>query len=454
MKVFLIVLASICLIWAPYLDIGIGFFGDLQATVAVLAIVVGGSRCLRTVPSEIRWVLFAMLGFTVYVLMLSVGQQSLQYVSALRVLRACIILLAAWVLCDSLWKQDHISGKKLLLSTIFYSTAAHGLLMFMQYLFPDFREVIARYTFAGEGVDINLRTRMPGLTTGGGAQLSVFQSLGLIVFPFCFAMSASVVSRIALGVGLAVIAFSVVLSGRSGMYTAVLFFPAALLYVGANSKSGGFIRLLTTFLSVSAIIALSGFVAFVLHSTLLSSKYGSDYEGYTFSRNLDMFLNEEQGLMRNDTIYELWNYDLLFPKDLKTLVVGNQVHLEHSQNSSGSAARSLDSDIGYVRILFGYGIIGSLVIYGTYVGMIGILIRYRMQVKMLSGLGVLLLVAILFFNAKEVFVFTRIGWSMCSLVFCAAVKEAVLVQRHAVGNGRVGHPHVPRRIRSGAVLGG
>jgi hypothetical protein len=420
------VLTTACFLWGPYLNVGIGFFADTQVAVALFVVVVLGWGHLKIMPRSIAILIGAFLFFSIYVLMFSLGGSSLQYVASLRMVRAAVVLAASWILALSAFRIWPHAADRIILRTLYFSTVLHGLLMFLQYLMPSFREALTVYTFASDGLDVNLRSRMPGLTTGGGSQLSVFQSLGVVLFPFCYAITHTLIGRLLLAGGLAVIAFSIVLAGRSGVYTCILFFPLALIIAAAQQRTGGFLKMLKGIVLISVLMVFTAGLAMLMDATLRQSKQGVDYEGYTFSRNLDMFLSEDEGFVKNQTVYQLYSNDLQFPQDARTLWFGDNSHLEHSEGSKGSSVRSLDSDIGYVRVLFGYGIVGSTFLYGSYIAMIAIMWNTRKQSKLLSHLGVLLIFITLFFNAKEVFIFTRIGWPMCCMVFAGALAEALV----------------------------
>jgi hypothetical protein len=54
---------------------------------------------------------------------------------------------------------------------------------------------------------------------------------------------------------------------------------------------------------------------------------------------------------------------------------------------------------------------------------------------MMSEMAICVFCIILIFNAKEVFVFTRIGWSICALLFCGAIisANARMIQNKRIG---------------------
>lgn len=424
----LLVIFGLC--WGPYLNIGIGFFADTQVAIAIIIIVLSGISPWQKAPRDIKWVVFTISLLALLAIFLSLGYDDWIYIPALRLLRAAIILYACWCLVVRIYKQWGDKADRILVTGIYLGIVAHGVLMIIQFIDPTLREAVTKWTFASEGLDINLRTRMPGLTTGGGAQLSAFMSIGFILFPYCYAAARSWAIKILLAVGLAVTAIAIVLSGRSGVYTAIFLFPPMIVLVGYyNRETGGLIPFTLRLVGIACVILICATGIFYLDRFLRSSSEGTDYSNYAFERNLDMFLNPDEGIVKNSTIIELWNNHLVFPTDIRTLLVGDLQNMDHSQGAGGVVTRKVDSDIGYVRLLFGYGIFGSLFHYAIYLFMIKNLWGVRYNNYMMSGTAIFILVMIFIFNAKEVFFFTRIGWSICALLYCGAICSAILRER-------------------------
>jgi hypothetical protein len=431
---YFLVIFGLC--WGPYLNVGIGFVGDVQVLFSTVVIATSGGLPWRTASREVKWVVSATLLLAIYATLLSLGYEKLIYVPSLRIVRAAIIFYASWCLVCRIYKHNGDQADRVLVTGIYFGIAAHGALMFAQFASPALREAITRWTFASEGEEINLRTRMPGLTTGGGAQLSAYMSMGFILFPYCYAVAKGKMMRASLSVGLAVVAISVVLSGRTGVYTALFVFPIMILLVGYYSRAAGGLLEFAFRLARSVFAVLAcGISVYFLDYALRMSTFGGEYNNYAFERNLDMLLNPEEGIIRNSTILELKENHLFVPSDVRTFFFGDLINMDHSQGSQGAVERKLASDIGYVRLLFGYGIFGSLAHYIIYIYMIAKLWGVRRSNFMMSEMAICVFCMILIFNAKEVFVFTRIGWSICALLFCGAIisANARMIQNKRIG---------------------
>jgi hypothetical protein len=415
------------LVWAPYINVGIGFFGDTQVAIALLVIALSGFAPWRNIPQAIKWVLMAICLLSGYAALLAVGYERLIYVPALRLMRAAIVCYACWCVVFGVYRQWGVEADRLIVRALYLGIALHGLLMVAQFVQPQFREAMTKWTFASEGVEINLRTRMPGLTNGGGAQLSTFMSIGFLLFPYCYATAEGWLTKSILAAGASIIGIAVVLSGRSGVYTAVFLFPLMVMLVGYfYREGGGLLQFIIRILGLVGVILTCGTALFLLDSLLRGSIGGSDYADYAFERNLDMFLNSDEGFVQNSTVSELWTHHVLFPSDLETFLKGNLENMDHSQGAGGAAKRDVDSDVGYVRLLFSFGFFGSMLHYAIYIGMIIELWKVRRIDPVMPSIAIFILALILIFHAKEVFVFTRIGWSICVTLYCAAVYSASL----------------------------
>jgi hypothetical protein len=413
------------LVWGPYLNVGIGFFADTQVATSFAIAVTSGFSGWKNTTSEIKQPILAIALLALYVTFLSIGYDQFIYVPVLRVLRAAIMLYGCWCLVDRIYKHWGEEGDRLLITALYVGVVAHGVLMFLQFVNPTLREMITRWTFASEGVDVNLRTRMPGLATGGGAQLSVFMSIGFLLFPYCYVVARGWTNKLFLAFGFAITAIAVVLSGRSGVYSALFLFPLMIALVGRfQYQAGGIVKYIMQFLSIGGIIFVASIAIYLLDNALRNTAAGEDYSDYAFQRNLDMLLNPDEGFVRNTTVEELWNYHIMIPDDLRTLLFGDLINMDHSQGAGGVVTRKVDSDIGYVRLLFGYGLFGSFFHYGIYIYMIAKLWGIRRRNFLVSEIAIFIFSVMLIFNAKEVFVFTRTGWPICSLLYCAAICSA------------------------------
>lgn len=421
MKYIYFITSIFVLCWGPYLDIGIGYFADTQFAMALFIIIFGVTSWKYT-PKEVKWVITILLILAAYVVFCNIGYDQLIYVPVFRNIRAACILYSCWLITRSIYKKYQNEAEQVFMAILFFGVVAHGVLMLLQFQFSNFREAITAWTFASKGLDINLRTRMPGFTNGGGAQLSLYMSMGLLLFPYCYSASTKKIARLFLAIGMAIVALSIVLCGRSGVYTAIFILPLNIFIVARYSMNTtsitGVVKSLLGFALICIVCVGS---LFVLDSNLRKGKGGDDYAKYAFRRNLDMFLNPDEGIIVNETVVYLYNDHLMLPNDVKTFFLGDLRNMMHNQGAGGVVARITNSDMGYVRLWFSYGLFGLGIHLLVYVGMIHISWRFRRHNEIMASISIMLLLLIVIFNLKEIFFFTRNGWSITGLLFCATI---------------------------------
>ena len=139
------------------------------------------------------------------------------------------------------------------------------------------------------------------------------------------------------------------------------------------------------------------------------------------------------------------------PESAFVLIFGDPRHAELSQNSE---ERELKSDIGYVRLLYSYGLIGLFLHCAFYGVIIAFAARFlRRGHENIKGVAVFCVVTSLVmfaFNAKEVLFFSRMGLSVTCLSIAALAafwrKEAMgVVSRQSPGQVEIRSP-TPARI--------
>jgi hypothetical protein len=295
------------------------------------------------------------------------------------------------------------SGKKFqdLLKMLFVAIVIHSIIMVTQFFNISFRDFIYGFTTTGEfRSSFEYDFRMGGLSgTSGGAILSVVQSLGIILVPFLLSYYNGLLDRILIIIFAILILFSIIVCGRSGIYNSIIFIPISIYLVSGLIKS----------LKYSVFLSLSLIGLFFLVTEIVLSNSGTDLF-YAYNRTFDSFLElSESGIYENDTVDILKDY-ILFP-DLFTFLFGdNDALLNYDME------RNLDSDIGYVRNLFSFGLFGFIM----FVLPLFFILRYsylNMESSTPSKLLFILLLIMFLFHAKEGFLYARMFWSVICLVF-------------------------------------
>lgn len=287
-----------------------------------------------------------------------------------------------------------------IIKLIFVTIILHSLIIIIQFFSIDFRDFIYSYTTTGEfRSTFEYEFRMGGLSGGsGGAVLSTVQSIGIIFVPFLLKVNKTVISRFLIFIGLLLIFLSIILTGRSGIYCLIIFLPLSIYQIYGSSKTFQY-----TFYIFSISIVLFLFLNQLLLTLELTEFYNSFY------RTFDSFISlTETGKYENETVLILKDY-ILFP-DLQTFFFGsNDALLNYDVD------RKLDSDIGYVRNIFSFGIIGFVLYLLPFITLIIYAIK-KIKKSFPHKLLFILLLIMAFFHSKESFLYVRMFWSIISLI--------------------------------------
>lgn len=424
----LLSLGVFVLIFGPVLDIGIGQLGDTLSLLC--AILIAGFVVARKSASEIYVsrpvvTLSAVLVFVIIYgiitsLLFSSTTSGLQV--SLRPLRALIMFFGIYVFMSIYARRHGPEFPERLIADVYRAIWIHAAIMVSQFIWPSLRDLIYPYTFADQALEYNQTFRMAGLTNGGGAQISVFESMGILLFPFVEARKTSLPQKLINLFGLVLISFSIVLSGRSGFLVAVLFGPIAVILALRSLEHASPMRVGMKFLLIALAFALIS-IALANPSYVSELIPAEGEKGFLTAsyRSLEFLEDSASGqLGQNQSLDELWEY-LFLPESTLVLLFGDPTLYEKSYLMQ---ARAVNSDVGYVIFLFGYGLVGSLLQYLFYVLSFLHAFRLRRQHRRLASIAMLFLAVILLFHAKEVFVFTRIGLSLTSFFMIALFYHA------------------------------
>jgi len=115
------------------------------------------------------------------------------------------------------------------------------------------------------------------------------------------------------------------------------------------------------------------------------------------------------------------------PRDLTTFLFGNSLGLREGNVADPVDRLRADTDVGYVTIFWGIGLVGLTMSVGFYLAILGF--AFAMDTPKVSGRSRDLIAASLFFlagHAKEVHLFTRTGLRyICSSLVRLLFAEAV-----------------------------
>ena len=285
------------------------------------------------------------------------------------------------------------------LEFVYLSIGIHAVIMILQFINPTFKDFIYSYTTTGDfRSSFDYHFRMGGLSGGtGGAVLSVVQSIGIILLPFILKGRPLFLKIIFILIGLLIFG-SILVCGRSGIWTIILFLPIAFILKDFKLKVSSILRIFSTIIGV--IVIMSIFISFIGELNNESPIF------LAINRTLDTFLKFNETGDFNDHTAEVLKSHIVFPVDILTYIIGDTEHIINTQFS-----RTLDSDIGYIRNLWSFGLIG-MIVYVTPVLRV-LVCSFNDRSKFMSARVVILLSLVtLFFHLKESFLYTRMLFSI------------------------------------------
>lgn len=328
-----------------------------------------------------------------------------------RPVRILITLLGGFALVGYIYRKGEGFVNEIIALT-FFSVVAHAIIMVVQMHNPDFKDLIYEYTTVGEfrsSFDYNFR--MGGLSgASGGAILSVVQSLGVIIGSYLIKQGNSKLYKVLILLLQIIIVYSVLICGRSGIWNLIVFLPIYLILSQTRVH-------FSSILKYVFILCSMGYLVFEGVSYYIKTAPEADPLAYAFERTMDTFLKAgEEGSFEDETANILVKH-ILWPDDLQIWLVGNTEHLINSQFS-----RTLNSDIGYIRNLWSYGLIGAILFVFPALFFVRKAFENIKTTKS-ARLFVIISLSMIFFQAKENFLYTRMLFSLYSVFLALLYYE-------------------------------
>lgn len=408
--------------FAPVLDIGLGLFADMIVLVSLGLIALDFLVKFEIVLERkivallsILFVLFTYSMFTTLVFDATEVDRSARGV--LRTIKAIINFLGCYVLVKWYLQNHGERAQHILAQHVFFAVSLHGLIMVLQFAIPEFKQFIYSFTLAKYQLEHYQMFRMAGLANAGGAQLSAFQSMGFFIG--IYLLFSSKEHRAIIWLCMVVIVLSTFLSGRTGLFAILAFGPLFALYLAfLNGPSS----MMKTGVVFGTIIGVTIAVILTLYA---NDFYGNTYLKVAFDRNFDTFIARFEGSQKEDDTFKALKKMWLFPAELTTFLFG-KTHI------LGVGVREVHSDIGFIRFLWGYGLVGSLIVYSFIVLQIVYVLQTVNLTRKAKAIAWFSLLLIFVFHTKEEFVLTRHGLSICSLLVLPIIlKNSFLKNRYS-----------------------
>jgi hypothetical protein len=408
-SVLLAFIAIFVVVYGPVLDTPLGAILDISFLCCLLLVLLGVLNSqlfyLDKFISNLLIFLFLIFIFslmnTVFLDFAHIEHSSR---AVLRPIRVLLIVIGIAIFAQYFTRKNSVDTIALGVMLIFIVILSHSMIMIFQFFNEGFKDVIYQYTTAKYVLETYQATRLAGLSGAGGAQLSIVQSFGLILGVYLFVQSKDTKNKIYIFTACQFILGSIFLSGRSGFLTAFIFCPLYFLYLNSLLSGGRFIKNIIL-ASITLTIGL-GVFSIALYEAMADDPIFMS----VFNRIFDTFVDyNEGGEVNVDTLTALSEMFIL-PNDVMHLLFGKASYLNNN------TLYDIFTDIGYFRLIWGYGIIGSLFHYGFYLYSIYVIHTSLHLSKAEKSIPIILLLLTLFFNIKEILIFTRMSFPICMLV--------------------------------------
>ena len=260
--------------------------------------------------------------------------------------------------------------------------------------------------------ELTIRSR--GFTHGGGALLGLLQGMGALFSFHIFYFSETFADKLKYAIYFTVISISIVLSGRTGF----LIFPILLLVFTCFSL---YYRDKTKFLIKYTSLASYSFFTislFLIAYKLFFSwdnRYGNDglltTLQWAFGEFIDFNTNRYSDKENWATLKALFGSHVYFPESFHGWLLGE----------SGSwISMNPHGDMGYIRILYTNGLLGSFLLYGGYFSIF--VLSFWKARKKFKILFVVLFIYLYVAEIKEPFFLKFSVPTVCLLLFMYVMK--------------------------------
>ena len=360
-------------------------------------------RKLKTNPPTI-----SLLVLTLYSLIIVLVNGITDLLPVMRAFRALTMLVASFSLYN-LYKRHYKEPIPTICTHIYLSLLVHGIIMIAMYISEPLRHFVYNLTFAESYV--NLKSpflegyRICGLTYGL-SQTAILQIFGLFLMPYVFGKQNKLFSKIAIILTFPIIVISSILSGRSGLFAALIFLPIYLILKLIISRFS-FKNILdyTKFVSLSIISAA---VLFSAAYYLLPKKFVNNALDST-KEIIYVFKNKSTIVAEVKPMYFL-------PNNIKTTLFG-----------MGNYGRSdyfyLKSDVGWIKSIFAIGFTGLILMLQPFLWGIHKAFKQRSIFGELAIAAILIFASSILLNCKELSLLTRNQWTIQAILISFLSQE-------------------------------
>lgn len=405
------------LIFGPVVRSPLGSFGDLSLLSALFFLAWHVIRIDRINRSFLPfcWIaifLTALAAGNSLLLGYSIDEKTLQPV--IRPIKGLIVLLGVYfaiirVATPLIEKQGPQKTYRIVLLFVYLAVVVHGLIIVLQFFYPGFRELTYAILIDMQVLEANKIFRMPGLAGAGGAQVAAVQGLGFFVGVHLALTRRKYLWYI---VGNTVVVVSFLLTGRTGFIMvgiSILYVITYLFFrqdkrVAEPSRNQSLNRLAAVVLSV-AVVAWT-------YSAISSAYENNKYLKIAIDRSFKTYFEYRETGEAADETLEALSKMIDIPQNNFILMFGNARLFDNT-------TLVYESDIGYIRLWWGYGLIGLMAHIAFYLYMIRFILNPGVE-KIIGKenifFGLWFLASIFILNYKEPFFFARMSYPISIIV--------------------------------------
>lgn len=418
----LLLFSALCvIIVAPPLRTPLGIYGDPQLWLPIVMLLALLSRIFKDILSinQLRYTITFLFLSILLAVCSSLAEGAGNVYGMMRLCKALIVFLGIACFTQLIKERYGVVAFRHYFPLITYLIISlNGCVMAAQFFSPTFFTMTREYTLAGAYTEILYdptgEYRMPGLSLSGGAQISLFQSIAILLYPILVLTERSLIRIIIYTALLFINVFGVMISGRSGFYNLAALAPVMFILILHDRRRFDIEWRRGAIIIAACIIVISGLL-YAVEDTEEIAKRISPSLASAISRNLD-FLSGQTGFIRNETTEVLWYSHIRWPDNLQTWLIGSPEVMEER-----GLLRTLDSDIGYIVSINAFGIVNTLLQLIVNLMPCIIALRYRSHSIRLGYAAIAVSGSVLLFNAKEVMFFTRMAWPLQMIIWCAFV---------------------------------
>lgn len=201
--------------------------------------------------------------------------------------------------------------------------------------------------------------RVRGLTHSTGAKLSAFQAVGILFSAYLLLGTRSMVAVLYYTGSIALLLASILLTGRTGF----LMLPIVIVFITVYVLMRR--RIPRSVIGASILMPLSVLIGFFVLRQVYFSGADAAISTEVFDRLIRWVLKEflqytSSGTMESSTIGMLLEKHWFLPDSDVTVMFGNPATWQLER---------VHSDVGPVRLIFGTGLVGAVLLYSSYVVM-------------------------------------------------------------------------------------